>query len=83
MSKTKNNNELLLEIKGELHNVKNIVQDINKRNRLLQIELTNCKNEIRNLNIRIPERRTGWFRDYWEIKGCDEQMYENINKNNL
>lgn len=80
MSKTKNNNELLLEIKGELHNVKNIVHDLNKRNKLLQIELINCKNEIRTLNARMPERRIGWFRDYWEIKGADEQMYENINK---
>lgn len=80
MSKTKNNNELLLEIKGELHNVKNIVHDLNKRNKLLQVELINCKNEIRFLNARIPERKTGWLRDYWEIKGVDEIMYENINK---
>jgi hypothetical protein len=80
MSKTKNNYELLLEIKGELHNVKNIVHDLNKRNKLLQVELINCKNEIRTLNARMPERRIGWFRDYWEIKGADEQMYENINK---
>jgi hypothetical protein len=80
MSKTKNNNELLLEIKGELHNVKNIVNDLNKRNKLLQVELINCKNEIRSLNARMPERKSGWFRDFWEIKGADEQMYENINK---
>ena len=83
MSKTKNNNELLLDLRGELYNVKNIVNDINKRNKLLQIELINCKNEIRSLNMRMPERRTGWLGGYWEIKGCDEQMYENINKNNL
>ena len=80
MSKTKNNNELLLDLRGELHNVKNIVHDINKRNKLLQIELINCKNEIRSLNARLPERKIGWFRDYWEIKGSDEQMYDNINK---
>jgi hypothetical protein len=80
MSKTKNNNELLLDLRGELYNIKNIVNDINKRNKLLQIELINCKNEIRTLNARMPERRIGWFRDYWEIKGADEQMYENINK---
>ena len=80
MSKTKNNNELLLDLRGELHNVKNIVHDINKRNKLLQIELINCKNEIRSLNARMPERKSGWLRDFWEIKGADEQMYENINK---
>lgn len=80
MSKTKNNNELLLEIKGELHNVKNIVNDINKRNRLLATELINCKNEIKFLNARMPERKSGWLGGYWEIKDNDEQMYENINK---
>jgi len=80
MSKTKNNNELLLDLRGELYNIKNIVNDINKRNRLLATELINCKNEIKFLNARLPERKTGWFRDYWEIKGADEQMYENINK---
>jgi len=80
MSKTKNNNELLLDLRGELYNIKNIVNDINKRNKLLQVELINCKTEIKNLNARLPERRTGWFRDYWEVKGVDEQMYDNINK---
>ena len=80
MSKNKNNNELLLDLRGELHNVKNIVHDINKRNKLLQIELINCKNEIRSLNARMPERKSGWLGGYWEIKGADEQMYENINK---
>ncbi len=43
MSKTKNNNELLLEIKGELHNVKNIVHDLNKRNKLIKNELRKVK----------------------------------------
>ena len=80
MSKTKNNNELLLDLRGELYNVKNIVNDINKRNKLLQVELINCKNEIRFLNARMPERKTGIFGGYWEIKGADEQMYDNINK---
>ena len=28
----------------------------------------------------MPERKSGWLGGYWEIKGADEQMYENINK---
>jgi len=74
------NQSLLLEIKRELKDVKNIVIDINKRNRLLYIELQKAKQEIVELNSRMPERKQGWFGSgYWEVKDTLSVNYENIN----
>jgi len=75
------NQSLLLEIKRELKDVKNVVIDINKRNKLLNIELQKAKQEIVDLNKRMPERKQGWFGGgYWEVKDDLTINYENINK---
>ncbi len=77
---TSSNQSLLIEIKRELKEVKNVVLDINKRNKLLNSELQKAKEEIVDLNRRMPERKQGWFTGgYWEVKDGLTTNYENIN----
>ena len=47
---TSSNQSLLIEIKRELKEVKNVVLDINKRNKLLNSELQKANQEIVDLN---------------------------------
>ena len=73
------NQQLLLEMKRMLNDVKNIVIDINKRNKLLSLELAKTKQQIIELDNRMPRRKRGMLGDYWEIGDDLTKGYENIN----
>jgi len=77
---TISNQQLLIEMKRMITDIKNIVIDLNKRNKLLSIELAKTKQQIIELDNRIPHRKQGWFGSgYWEVKDGLTKSYENIN----
>tara|TARA_R110001592_G_scaffold143047_3_gene365544 strand:- start:594 stop:848 length:255 start_codon:yes stop_codon:yes gene_type:complete len=80
----KTNAEILKEIQKDLHDIKNIVIDINKRSSLHAIELSRVEEQIVNLNNRMPQRKQGWFGGgYWDVSDIKDGLsinYENINK---
>ncbi len=76
---TKSNQQILLEMKRILNDVKNIVIDINKRNKLLSLELAKTKQQIVDLDNRMPKRKQGLLGGYWEIGDDLSKSYENIN----
>jgi|TARA_R100000951_G_scaffold116717_1_gene130077 cob(I)alamin adenosyltransferase len=80
----KSNAEILKEIQKDLHDIKNIVIDINKRSSLHAIELSRVEEQIVNLNNRMPQRKQGWFGGgYWDVSDIKDGLsinYENINK---
>ena len=80
----KSNAEILKEIQKDLHDIKNIVIDINKRSSLHAIELSRVEGQIVNLNNRMPQRKQGWFGGgYWDVSDIKDGLsinYENINK---
>ena len=76
---TKSNQQILLEMKRILNDVKNIVIDINKRNKLLSLELAKTKQQIVDLDNRMPKRKQGLLGGYWEIGDNLSKSYENIN----
>jgi len=73
------NQALLIEMKKMLNDVKNIVIDINKRNKLLSLELAKTKQQIIDLDSRMPQRKRGLLGDYWDIGSDLTKGYENIN----
>ena len=73
------NQALLIEMKKMLNDVKNIVIDINKRNKLLSLELAKTKQQIIDLDSRMPRRKQGLLGGYWEIGDDLTKGYENIN----
>lgn len=80
MSKASMSNQaLLIEMKKMLNDVKNIVIDINKRNKLLSLELAKTKQQIIDLDSRMPQRKRGLLGDYWDIGSDLTKGYENIN----
>jgi len=83
----KSNAEILKEIQKDLHDIKNIVIDINKRSSLHAIELSRVEEQIVNLNNRMPQRKQGWFGGgYWDVSDIKDGLsinYENINKDNI
>ena len=76
---TMSNQQLLIEMKRILNDVKNIVIDINKRNKLLSLELAKTKQQIVDLDNRMPKRKQGLLGGYWEIGDNLSKSYENIN----
>jgi len=76
---TKSNQQILLEMKRILNDVKNIVIDINKRNKLLSLELAKTKQQIIDLDNRMPKRKQGLLGGYWEVGDNLSKSYENIN----
>ena len=77
---TMSNQQLLIEMKRMITDIKNIVIDLNKRNKLLSIELAKTKQQIIELDNRIPVRKQGWLGSgYWEVKDGLSKSYENIN----
>ncbi len=76
---TMSNQQLLLELKRMMIDIKNIVVDINKRNKLLSLELSKTKQQIIDLDNRMPQRKKGILGDYWDIGSDLTKGYENIN----
>ncbi len=76
---TMSNQQLLIEMKRILNDVKNIVIDINKRNKLLSLELAKTKQQIIDLDNRMPKRKQGLLGGYWEVGDNLSKSYENIN----
>jgi len=76
---TMSNQQLLLELKRMMIDIKNIVVDINKRNKLLSLELAKTKQQIIDLDSRMPQRKRGLLGDYWDIGSDLTKGYENIN----
>tara|TARA_R110001599_G_scaffold13823_1_gene61428 strand:+ start:2444 stop:2692 length:249 start_codon:yes stop_codon:yes gene_type:complete len=76
---TMSNQQLLIEMKRMITDIKNIVIDLNKRNKLLSIELAKTKQQIIELDNRIPVRKQGLLGGYWELGDNLSKSYENIN----
>ncbi len=76
---TASNQQMLIEMKRMLNDIKNIVVDINKRNKLLSLQLAETKQQIVDLNNRMPVRKQGLLGGYWEIGDDLTKNYENIN----
>jgi hypothetical protein len=76
---TMSNQQLLIEMKRILNDVKNIVIDINKRNKLLSLELAKTKQQVIDLDNRMPKRKQGLLGGYWEVGDDLSKSYENIN----
>jgi len=76
---TISNQQLLIEMKRMITDIKNIVIDLNKRNKLLSIELAKTKQQIIELDNRIPVRKQGLLGGYWELGDNLSKSYENIN----
>ena len=76
---TMSNQALLIEMKKILNDVKNIVIDINKRNKLLSLELAKTKQQIIDLDSRMPKRKQGYLGGYWDMGDNLTKGYENIN----
>tara|TARA_R100001463_G_scaffold26216_2_gene61558 strand:- start:6589 stop:6837 length:249 start_codon:yes stop_codon:yes gene_type:complete len=76
---TMSNQQLLIEMKRILNDVKNIVIDINKRNKLLSLELAKTKQQVIDLDNRMPKRKQGLLGGYWEVGDNLSKSYENIN----
>jgi len=76
---TMSNQQLLLELKRMMIDIKNIVVDINKRNKLLSLELSKTKQQIIDLDSRMPKRKQGLLGGYWEVSDDLTKGYENIN----
>jgi len=73
------NQQLLLELKRMMIDIKNIVIDLNKRNKLLSIELAKTKQQIVDLDNRMPKRKQGFLGGYWDISDNLSKSYDNIN----
>ncbi len=73
------NQQLLIELKRMMIDIKNIVIDLNKRNKLLSIELAKTKQQIVDLDNRMPKRKQGFLGGYWDISDNLSKSYENIN----
>ena len=63
---SKSNTELLQDIFKSVNTLHKRINNVN-------INLENLKNDVDiikkntiDINIRLPERKTGWFRDYWD-----------------
>jgi CBS domain containing-hemolysin-like protein len=54
------NHELLVEIDIKISNINNQLG-------LLLDKVNSIQGEVIELNKRIPIRKQGWFRDYWEL----------------
>jgi hypothetical protein len=76
---TMSNQQLLIEMKRMITDIKNIVIDLNKRNKLLSIELAKTKQQIIELDNRIPHRKQGLLGGYWSLEDGLSKSYENIN----
>jgi len=73
------NQQLLIELKRMMIDIKNIVIDLNKRNKLLSIEIAKTKQHIVDLDNRMPQSKRGMLGDYWDISDSLSKGYENIN----
>ncbi len=73
------NQQLLIELKRMMIDIKNIVIDLNKRNKLLSIELAKTKQQIVDLDNRMPKRKQGFLGGYWDISDNLSKSYDNIN----
>ena len=56
-----------------LQDILKSVNTLHKRINNVNINLENLKNDVDiikkntiDINVRLPERKTGWFRDYWD-----------------
>ena len=56
-----------------LHDILKNINSLHKRINNVNIHLENLKNDVDiikkniiDVNVRLPERKSGWFRDYWE-----------------
>ena len=64
----KNNQELLLDIIKSLASIHKKQEQILKRLDICDENIVIIKKQVLDLNYRMPERKDGWFRSYWEIK---------------
>jgi len=57
----KTNSELLIEITKSL-------SSIHKKQDNILTNITNLETQFNEFQNKMPERKSGWFNDYWEIK---------------
>jgi len=72
MSGRGQNYELLKSIKRDISEMRSLLNNITK-------DITMCKNEIRDLNARMPVRKQGWTGGYWELKDGHSILHDNLN----
>lgn len=72
MSGKGQNYELLKSIKRDISELRSLVNNISQ-------DITMCKNEIRDLNARMPVRKQGWTGGYWHIKDGTSILHDNLN----
>lgn len=64
MSKT--NTELLQDILKSVNTLHKRINNVNIDLQNLKNDIDIIKKNIIDVNVRLPERKTGWFRDYWD-----------------
>ena len=57
----KTNSELLIEITKSM-------SSIHKKQDIIFKNIENLEKTFNNFQSKMPERKSGWFNDYWEIK---------------
>ena len=66
MSKT--NTELLQDILKSVNTLHKRINNVNINLENLKQDVDIIKKNTIDINVRLPERKSGWLRDYWENK---------------
>lgn len=65
---SKSNTELLQDILKSVNTLHKRINNVNINLENLKQDVDIIKKNTIDINIRLPERKTGFFRDYWENK---------------
>mgnify|MGYP003647137628 CR=1 len=65
---SKSNTELLQDILKSVNTLHKRINNVNINLENLKQDVDIIKKNIIDVNVRLPERKTGFFRDYWENK---------------
>ena len=65
---SKSNTELLQDILKSVNTLHKRINNVNINLENLKQDVDIIKKNTIDINVRLPERKTGFFRDYWENK---------------
>lgn len=63
---SKSNTELLEDILKSVNTLHKRINTVNINLENLKNDVDIIKKNIIDVNVRLPERKSGWFRDYWD-----------------
>lgn len=63
---SKSNTELLQDILKSVNTLHKRINNVNIDLQNLKNDIDIIKKNIIDVNVRLPERKSGWFRDYWD-----------------